>query len=52
MSRNLVSDEVSWFWMMLSQIYDARPLRSVIGKLLRKRVRRKGEGEMSTHLIR
>jgi hypothetical protein len=41
MSRNLVSDEVSWFWIMLSQIYGARPLTPVIGKLLFKRDRSK-----------
>jgi hypothetical protein len=52
MSRNLVSDEVSWFWIMLSQIYGARPLASAVGKLLRKRVRSKDDGEMSTYLIR
>ena len=52
MSRNLVRDEVSWFLMMLSQIYGARALAPIIGKLLFKRARSGDDGESSTYLIR
>ena len=46
MSRNLVSDEVSWFWIMLSQIYGARRLAPVFGKLLSKQAGSGDDGEM------
>jgi hypothetical protein len=46
MSRNFVSDEVSWFWIMLSQIYGAGPLAPVFGKLLSKRGCSRDDGDI------